>query len=62
MERASVQFVRRWSGGPSVRPHHCASVQTMMRPNRPPAAATARKPHARTLHACTVFLACAWSA
>eukprot|EP00974_Lingulodinium_polyedra_P085745 8303221-Lingulodinium_polyedra.AAC.1 len=58
VERASVQCVRRWSGGRSARPHRCASARkrcAMMRPNRFCVAAADRKSHTRIVHACTVF-------
>eukprot|EP00974_Lingulodinium_polyedra_P028352 2734686-Lingulodinium_polyedra.AAC.1 len=44
-----VRFASRCGGRRSTRPHHCARFQTsctMMRSNRPSAAASARKSHA----------------
>eukprot|EP00974_Lingulodinium_polyedra_P094628 9172221-Lingulodinium_polyedra.AAC.1 len=45
MERAGVRFASHCGGGQLIRPHHCAPFAnrcTMMRLNRPLAAATAR--------------------
>eukprot|EP00974_Lingulodinium_polyedra_P080264 7775228-Lingulodinium_polyedra.AAC.1 len=54
MECASVRFASRCGRGRWIRPHHRATLCkrcTMMRSNRPSAAAVARESHARALHA-----------
>eukprot|EP00974_Lingulodinium_polyedra_P065921 6377344-Lingulodinium_polyedra.AAC.1 len=51
-----MRLASRCGGGRSIQPHHRAAFRKrngMMRPNRPSAAATARKSHARALHART---------
>eukprot|EP00974_Lingulodinium_polyedra_P000475 47732-Lingulodinium_polyedra.AAC.1 len=65
MERARERLASRRVVGSLVRPHHCATSAnrcTVMRSNRPFAAAMARKPHSRALHARASFLARARSA
>eukprot|EP00974_Lingulodinium_polyedra_P133125 11224456-Lingulodinium_polyedra.AAC.1 len=54
MERANVRRANRCGRETSIQPHHCATFQrrcAMTRSKRRFAVATARKPHARALHA-----------
>eukprot|EP00974_Lingulodinium_polyedra_P089945 8721291-Lingulodinium_polyedra.AAC.1 len=52
-----VRFASRCGGKRTTRWHHCARflTRTMMRSHRPCDVATARKLHARALHADTFF-------
>eukprot|EP00974_Lingulodinium_polyedra_P092096 8925026-Lingulodinium_polyedra.AAC.1 len=58
MERNNARFARRRNNESSVQLRHCATFlkhRTMTRSNRCFAGATARKPHARALHARASF-------
>eukprot|EP00974_Lingulodinium_polyedra_P126389 11198100-Lingulodinium_polyedra.AAC.1 len=62
MERANVRLSSHYGNGTSLRPQHCVMLvkrYTMLRSSRRFAVATARKSHARALHAHTEKLACA---